>query len=220
MSPVELESTYRYLTFFNRIGGGRAIRNELRRLSRGWTGPIRILDLASGGADIPRMIARWAQRAGKQVSIVCLDRSPQATALARRNSKDFPSISFVIGDALAMPFPKGSFDYVTSCLFLHHLSNEDAVRLLRGIDEVAVRGLVIADLIRRRRAVMWAWLLTLGCAVVHYDGPLSVKRAFTLPEIEDVVAQAGIRHARIRPVLGHHFLLSGERPQVHLQSDR
>jgi SAM-dependent methyltransferase len=221
LEPAELESTYRFLAFFNGIGGGRAIRNELRRYSRAWTGPVRILDVGSGSAGVARMIARWARRAGLDVSVTGLDLSPQATAWARRESAGIPKLTFVRGDARALPFAEGSFDYVICSLFLHHLSEDDIVSLLRGFARLAVRGFVLADVLRRRRAWLWAKLVTLfGHAVVRHDGPLSVRRSFTLAEIGSVAARAGLPWLRARPVPGHHFLLSGERPGVRLQSSR
>jgi ubiquinone/menaquinone biosynthesis C-methylase UbiE len=213
LSRSQLEGTYRFLAVLNRIGGGRAIRNELRRLSASWTGPVRILDVGCGGADIGRMVARWARSAGREVSVTCLDHSPVAIAFARKESAAFPSLEFVRGDVRALPFAPGSFDYVICSLFLHHLSDDDAVAALRAFDRLASRGLVVCDAIRRRRAWLWVRFLTLfGNAAVRYDGPLSVERAFTLREIEAVAARAGLSWARIRPVFGHHFLLSGDKP--------
>ena len=213
LSREELESTYRFLAVINKVGGGRAIRGELRRLSREWRAPIRILDVGSGGGDIARSIARWARSAGHSVSITCCDVSPVATAFARRESSAFPSISFVRGDARALPFADGAFDYVICSLFLHHLPDEAAVLMLRAFDRVASRGLVLCDAIRRRRAWLWVSFLTLfGSRAVRYDGPLSVRRAFTLEEIASVAARAGLPWLSVRPVFGHHFLLSGERP--------
>jgi ubiquinone/menaquinone biosynthesis C-methylase UbiE len=221
LTREELEGTYRFLTHLNKLGGGRAIRNELRRLSKSWTGPVRILDVGSGGADIARLVARWARAAGREVAITCCDVSPVAQAFARRECAGFPSISFVRADARTLPFAPASFDYVICSLFLHHLADDDAVTMLRAFDRLASRGLVLCDAIRRRRAWLWVSFLTLfGNRAVRYDGPLSVKRAFTIPEIEAVAARAGLSWTRVRPVFGHHFLLSGERPSVCLQSSR
>lgn len=207
----ELEETFRFLTFVNRFGGARAITNELRRLSRSWTGRVRILDVGSGGADIPRAIARWAKRAGHDVSIVGVDQAADAVAYARRESRAFPTIRFVRGDARALPFAPGSFDYVTCNLLLHHLTDEDAAVALRSFAGLASRGLVLCDLIRRRRAWLLAKVITLfGHPIVRFDGPMSVRRAFTLPEIREVARRAGLGSATIRPVFGHHFVLSTE----------
>ena len=223
LTDVEVASTYGFLAFINRIGGARAILNELRRMSRGWPGPVRILDVAGGGADIPRAIVRWARRAGLRVSIVSLDSSPGVLRYARRVSREFPEIRFVRGDARTLPFAAAGFDYVICSLFLHHLTDEGARALLADFDRLAARGIVVSDAIRRRRAVFWVWFLTLfGNKLVHYDGPLSVRRAFTIPEIEAVAARAGVGWARVRPVFGHHFVLSGERPgggQVPARAD-
>jgi ubiquinone/menaquinone biosynthesis C-methylase UbiE len=209
----ERVSTYRFLEIVNKIGGARAIGKELARLSRSWRGPIRILDVGSGGADIPRAIARWAARAGHDVSIVCLDNTPDAIAWARERSRAFPRIRFVRGDARAIPFPPGSFDYVICSLFLHHLGDEEVVGALAAFDRLATRGLVLCDLIRSRIGWLSAKLVTLlGAPVVRFDGPLSVRRSFTLDEIRGLARRAGLPWVRARRVLGHHFVLSGERP--------
>jgi SAM-dependent methyltransferase len=220
-TPAEIASTFRFLAVFNRIGGGRAVLRELGRFSRSWTGPVRILDVASGGADIPRAIAAWAARAGFDVSVTCLELSADILAYARRETAGVPNVSFVRGDARAFPFADGGFDYVIASLFLHHLPDEATVAVLRAFDRLARRGIVVCDLIRRRRAWLWARFLTLfGDPVVRFDGPLSVRRAYTIREIEALAARADLGWARIRPVLGHHFVLSGERPGVRLQSPR
>ena len=221
LTAAELETTHRFLAFFNRFGGGRAIGREFRRLARSWTGPIRILDVGSGGGDIGRAIASWATRARLDVAITGVDLSADALAWARRHSRGIPSITFVQGDGHRLPLADRSVDYVICNLFLHHLDDDDVVAILREFDRVAARGLVLCDVIRRRRAWLWARFVTLfGSAIVRNDGPLSVRRSFTLREIDALRERAGLSWARIRPVLGHHFLLSGERPEVRLQSPR
>lgn len=221
LAPDEVAPTCEFLAAINWIGSARAIRNDLRRFARSWDAPITILDVASGGGDVPRALARWARAEGIPLSIVCLDRSVEVTAWARSKSARDPLITFVRGDARSIPFRPQSFDYVICSLFLHHLDDDAVVSLLRSADRLAIRGVVFCDLIRRRRAFLWAKVLTLfGNAVVRNDGPLSIRRAFTLDEISRLAALADIPWTRIRPVVGHHFLLSGEKSPVRLQSGR
>ena len=56
----ELERCLRDLAWINRfLGGTRVIFRHLPRLVAGLSPPVRILDVATGYADIPRAVARW-----------------------------------------------------------------------------------------------------------------------------------------------------------------
>src|SRR5215831_11172994 len=50
-----------------------------------------LLDVASGSADIPLAIARWAERAGYTARIVATDISPQIVVVAREQVVAIPS---------------------------------------------------------------------------------------------------------------------------------
>ncbi len=84
---------------------------------------------------------------------------------------------------------------------------------LREFDRVARRGIIVNDLLRRRRALVWIRLFTLFAnRYVKYDGPLSVRRGFTLPEIEALARRAGLDWLRVRVHFGHRFTLAGTKP--------
>ncbi len=69
------------------------------------------------------------------------------------------------------------------------------------------------DLLRRRRAVLWIRLLTLFAnRFAKFDGPLSVRRGFTLAEAESLANRAGLAWLKAREHFGHRFTLAGERP--------
>ncbi|MHC4550654.1 MAG: class I SAM-dependent methyltransferase [Planctomycetota bacterium] len=55
----------------------------LRRLADG-RAPLRVLDLASGGGDLPSGLWHRARRAGVVLEIAGCDRSPRAVAYARQ----------------------------------------------------------------------------------------------------------------------------------------
>ena len=132
--------------------------------------------------------------------------------LATRQSAGYPEITIVRGDALALPFAPGSFDFVTSSLFFHHLPDEAVVRALREFDRVARRGVVVNDLIRRRRLYWWTKFFTwFGNDIVRFDGPLSVRKAFTLEEIRGLAERSGLAWLTVEEAFGHRFVLKGER---------
>jgi ubiquinone/menaquinone biosynthesis C-methylase UbiE len=210
-SGAELESTTRFLSWINRrLGGVRALRRALERVE--WTGALRVLDVATGDAEVPRALVEWARSAGRALEIVALDRERDMVELAARRSAAYPEITCVLGDALSIPFAARSFDFVMSSLFLHHLADDAVVGALREFDRVARRGVVVTDLIRRRRLHWWTKFFTwFGNDIVRVDGPLSVRKAFTIEEIRGLAAGAGLGWISVEESFGHRFVLRGER---------
>ncbi len=105
----------------------------------------------------------------------------------------------LLGDAFALPFRPGSFDYVISCLFLHHFTDEQVKNLLRSFYAVARRGLMIADL--ERHAVPYCFLpatrhLFRWERITVHDGMISVRAAFRKSELLELAREAGIPNAQ------------------------
>src|SRR6267154_4870730 len=55
---------------------------------------LRVVDLATGSGDIPRLIVDYARKIGARVEIDALDRQPATLEIARRLSADYPEISY------------------------------------------------------------------------------------------------------------------------------
>jgi ubiquinone/menaquinone biosynthesis C-methylase UbiE len=162
-------------------------------------GQASLLDVATGSADIPRALRRAASRRGQSVDITGLDQSPDVLAEAGRYGGQ--ELSLVRGDARHLPFGDAEFDIVSLCLALHHFDPEDAVLVLTEMWRVARSGVVVIDLHRNAVAYCGVWLLTRTMArnrLTRHDGPLSVLRAYTVPEVRDLVATAGIDGGDVR----------------------
>ena len=84
----ELSANLQDLERLNRLfGGTRLILHYLEPVfRRTHAGEVQILDVATGGADIPAAIVRWARRQGWRVRIVGSDKNPQVLRAADRNS--------------------------------------------------------------------------------------------------------------------------------------
>jgi SAM-dependent methyltransferase len=136
-------------------------------------------------------------------------------ARARALHEDAP-VHFFVHDALAAPFP-GSYDAVICSLFLHHLDEGPAVALLRSMASLPGGGpalLLVNDLDRSLRGLLLAYLATRllsASPVVHIDGPLSVRAAFTLAEARALAEQAGLHGASVRRRWPCRWLLSWTR---------
>ncbi|GAC1452276.1 MAG: class I SAM-dependent methyltransferase [Ktedonobacterales bacterium] len=167
-----------------------------------------LLDVASGSADMPLAIARWARRNGIDARIVATDVNPEIVAVAREQAAALPEVRVELQDALALSYAAGSFDIALCTLALHHFDPEPAVTLLRNLARVGRRVLVF-DVVRSPVAYAGAVLLTRAASMdgmTRHDAPASVRRAYTAPELETLAARAGLRNARVR--VGFPFRLA------------
>jgi SAM-dependent methyltransferase len=215
VAPRELR---RSLAFIRRVnvlfGYTRATLHHLERFSAGWKPGERIdvVDLATGSADVPLAIVRWGRRRGFDVHVVGVDRHEQTVQAAREATAQEPRIRIVQGDALRLPFDAGSFDYTVCSMFLHHLSDAQAETVLRAMGELSRRGIIAADLLRHRRAYAWISLFTLFAnPIVRHDARVSVRQAFSTPEVLALRERAGLGFATYHRHFGHRFVLAGEK---------
>jgi flavin-dependent dehydrogenase/SAM-dependent methyltransferase len=163
----------------------------------------RILDVATGAADIPLAVARWARERGTAVEIVATDNHPPRWNWRAQAVRGEPSIRVETADALRLPYADGSFDVALCSTALHHFDDdEDAVRVLRELDRVSRIGFVVNDLARSRTALLGARLLAITVwrtpPVTRHDGPLSVRRALTAPEMRRLAERAGLADGTVR----------------------
>ena len=215
VDPAQLRRSLRFIRRVNTLlGYTRATLWHLDRFSVRWRPGerITIIDFATGSADIPRAILRWATKRNFDVHIVGVDRHPVTAAHAAETGAPDPRLQIVQADVLNLPFAPGSFDYALTAMFLHHLDDAVVVRVLRAMGTVARRGVIAADLLRHRRAYAWISAFTLlANPMVKHDARVSVAQAFTKSEILDLRDRAEISFARYHRHFGHRFVLAGER---------
>ena len=192
VSP-ELEQDLRSIRQLNRwFGSHRLVRFFVRR----WIRPgdnVRVADLASGSGDIPRLIVDRARKIGARVEIIALDRQSATLEIARKLSGDYPEISFVEADILEFK-PSDGYDLVLCSLALHHFSDEDAVRVLQRCRELSRKLVLVSDLRRGWLGMIGVYLLTaliFRTAMTRYDARLSMARAFSFAELDDLARRAG-----------------------------
>jgi 2-polyprenyl-3-methyl-5-hydroxy-6-metoxy-1,4-benzoquinol methylase len=192
------------------------IRNLCRdRLKSADPRPVRILDIATGGGDVPIRLWQRGRHAGLPLEVAGCDVSLLAIEHARqRAARRGADVSFFVLDVLKDPFPTG-YDVVTCSLFLHHLDERDAAAVLTRMREAAGQLVLVSDLNRTKigwLAVLLASRVLTRSRVVHVDAPLSVEGAFTLDEARALARQAGMEDAQVRPRFPFRFLLSWRRP--------
>lgn len=178
--------------------------------------PLRILDLACGGGDVPIALWRRARRAHRPVHIDASDVSPTALDYARtRAQRAGADVSFFLLSALSDAIP-GDYDVVVCSLFLHHLREDQAAGLLRRAGAAARRRLVISDLARSPLNIALISAAAHGVTmspIVHTDAARSAKAAFSIAEARELAARAGLIGARVEPRFPCRFLLTWDKPR-------
>lgn len=204
-NPRELlEDDLRNLRIINRyLGNYRSVLQGVKRIvEEQKLSHFSLLDVGTGSADIPVMIACWARRNNLVAELVALDAEPVTLRAAVDQTAGYREIALVQADGRALPFHSGSFDLVLSSQMLHHFSEEGIIHLLRDWSRVARRAIIVSDLIRHPVAYHGIRLITKAFTrniMTRTDGPLSVQRAFTLKEWRELFARAGIGPFRIFP---------------------
>jgi hypothetical protein len=190
---TELERDLQHLRQLNRWFGSYQL---VLGFIRNWIKPadkLRVVDLATGSGDIPRLIVDYARKIGAGVEIDALDRQPATLEIARTLSVDYPEISYREANILEWNSVK-SYDITLFTLALHHFSNDDAVRLLRKSCQMSKRFVLVSDLRRSFFLVAGVYLLTTLVfrePMTRYDARLSAIRAFSFSEMRDLALCAG-----------------------------
>jgi SAM-dependent methyltransferase len=214
LDPADHRRALAALARINRVSDSAGVLwPAIRALARGTPGaPVRVLDVATGSGDVPRALAAKAARAGlPNLTVAGCDISPTAVETAARAA---PGLTYFTRDAIRDPLPAG-YDVVTCSLFLHHLSGDDAATLLGRMAAAAGRLVLVNDLDRSRFNYLAVWaacrVLTRS-PVVRFDGPASVRSAFTAEEARALAARAGLAGVTVRRRFPCRFLLRWDRP--------
>lgn len=198
---AELEKDLRNLISLNRHFGSHHLA---KRFLAAWFQPgerYRVLDLATGAGDIPRLMVDWCRQREIPITVEAVDANPSTLAIAERQCPDYPEITWTRSDALTFDSPC-TYDLVWSSLALHHFSEENAVRLLRRCDELSHHFVAVSDLERSLSTTIGVQLLTTlfyRDPMTRYDARLSAERAFSFHEMKSLAAAAGwktFEHAR------------------------
>ncbi len=170
---------------------------------------VSFLDAGCGGGDMAASLARWARGKGFRPRVVAIDASPVIAALAEERYDG--ELDVQVGDMRALELADESVDVATCSLVLHHFEPGDAVRALRELRRVARRGVVVNDLVRTRFGLLGAHAvarLATRNPITRHDAVVSVRRAYTRAELEELLRAAGLRPVRRRGTLGYRVALT------------
>lgn len=208
MPGEALHASLGFMSFVNAFfGGTRAVIDYFE--SHETPGRFTVLDIGSGGGDIPSALARWAAKKKKEIHVTAIDLNPRCVEYAEARFGS-PRVRFLRHSAFDIE-SLGRFDYVISSMFFHHLSDDAIVDLFRRISLQSRRGFLVNDLYRNRLNKAGAGLfgaLSLK-RVVYHDATLSVDRAFREEDFARYRDAAGVpfrieRRPVFRITASHH----------------
>lgn len=197
---AELKADLENLRQLNRYFGSYALISQFLRR---WIKPhetLRVLDLATGSGDIPRLIVTYARQCGARVEVDAVDQQASTLAIARSLSRNYPEISYREANILEWK-GNATYDIVLCTLALHHFTNADAIRLLQRCRELSRGRVLVSDLRRGFLASAGAYVLTallFRQPMTRYDARASARRAFSFEEFGLLAQRAGWKHFQHR----------------------
>ncbi|CAN5208626.1 class I SAM-dependent methyltransferase [soil metagenome] len=178
--------------------------------------PIRICDIGTASADIPRVIISRARREHIPIQITAVELNADLAAEAEKLCREFPEITIKCADAREVLRAAGEhpFDLVTACLFTHHFDPGEVESWLMLMDAAATCGWIINDLERHPAAYcgirLFGKLFSSNPVFLH-DGSLSVRRAYSPAEWRAMIGTAGLQNITINRHWAWRLIIAKDR---------
>ena len=185
------------------LGGANAVLSELKHLLPRLGSEATLLDVGTGLADIPAKARAMAARNKVDLATFGVD---EAETLARVTGDILNGSA--CADARNLPFANATFDVVICSQVLHHFEDSEIPVVLRELDRVARKAVIVSDLRRSWLAMSGFWLVTwpLGFhPVSRHDGMASVLRGFTAEELAANVKASTGNISTVRRHLGYRL---------------
>ena len=185
-TPAEIATALSDLRHINQWFGGIGATQSMIAAVAQKTGAssLSMLEVAAGAGYVPLEASARLRESGIKLDVTLLDRACSHLSNGAGNGR-----SAVTGDALALPFAGGSFDLVNCCLFVHHLEPNEVLQFVNEGLRVCRIAVMVNDLIRNpvHLALAYASLPLYRSHFTHHDAPASVRRAYTIPEMQQML---------------------------------
>jgi ubiquinone/menaquinone biosynthesis C-methylase UbiE len=187
-TPAEVTAALSDLRHINQwFGGIAATQSMIAEVTRKLdVSSLSLLEVAAGAGYVPQTASARLRSLGVKLQVTLLDR-----AQSHLRSSSGNGTSAVAGDALALPFADESFDVVSCCLFIHHLEPQQVVQFVNEGLRVCRAAVIINDVVRDRihLALVYVSLPLYRSHFTHHDAPASVRRAYTIAEMHQMLRQ-------------------------------
>lgn len=154
-------------------------------------GRATILDVGTGGGDIPRYLKRLAHQYNVDVQITGIDPDPRAIEFAQSQTQD--NVITYRNLALADIVRAGeSYDFVISNHVLHHLTEDELNKMLAAASNVAHHQVLFEDIERSGLAYRLFAVFSLTFnrrSFLRTDGLTSIRKSFTREELQRLLGE-------------------------------
>ena len=185
-TPAQVTAALSDLRHINQwFGGIAATQSMIAEVTRKLdVSSLSLLEVAAGAGYVPQTASARLRSLGVKLQVTLLDR-----AQSHLRSSSGNGTSAVAGDALALPFADDSFDLVSCCLFIHHLEPQQVVQFVNEGLRVCRAAVIINDVVRNRihLALVYVSLPLYRSHFTHHDAPASVRRAYTIAEMHQML---------------------------------
>jgi ubiquinone/menaquinone biosynthesis C-methylase UbiE len=187
-TPAQIAASLSDLRRINRwFGGIPTSQSMVQSISRkSGVRSLSLLEVAAGAGYVPLTLRERLSPRGIHLAITLLDRSHSHLRCSRNTAQA------VAADALALPFADNSFDFVSCCLFAHHLSPQDLIVFVNEGLRVCRIAVLINDLIRHplHLILVYAGFPLYRSRLTRHDAPASVQAAYTPREMLDILRRS------------------------------
>jgi len=182
------------------LGGISTTKSALSYFIQSKNDELKILDIGSGSSD--NLLA--AKNKYPNLHILSIDKNLRVLTNSKKLSNK------INADAFSLPLKNKSYDIIHVALFLHHFTEEQINIMLKEFLRISKRGIIINDLQRSYFALLGIKILTVlfsKSQMVKNDGPLSVKRGFTKPEILKLLSDVGVTNFVIKKTWAFRWMV-------------
>jgi ubiquinone/menaquinone biosynthesis C-methylase UbiE len=192
-TPAEIATALSDLRNINQwFGGVDTTQSMISEVARKMSASsLSMLEVAAGAGYVPLSARARLRESGLTLQVTLLDR---AHSHLNKNGN-----SAVVGDALSLPFANESFDVVSCCLFIHHLEPREIFQFVNEAVRVCRVAVIINDVVRDpiHLALVYLSLPLYRSRLTHHDAPASVRRAYTVAEMHQMLEQTAAATVRV-----------------------
>lgn len=200
------------------LGGASVVGNAtIEMLQKYRLQSATVLDIGTGSADIPLRLVQRAQSGNIDLRVLALDNNARHLQVARQDLKQqslSSNVHLLQADAFRLPLCDNAVDIVVSSLFLHHFRAPQIVQLLREFQRASRVGWVMNDLVRHYVPLVFFRLtkpIFARSYITRHDGEASLRRGYTINEMQRIVGQAPELRARVREHFPYRMSIVGEK---------
>ena len=204
LNDIPTKDLYQNLLELNTIntwlGGHQVTLKGLKQFKLEKNTVYTLIDIGCGGGDNLIYLAKWAKKNGFKFNFIGVDLKKDCIDYAINQAKDFPEITFIQANYNELPSMNIQFDFALACLFTHHLTVQEIIKLIKWCNTNAKQGFIINDLHRHFLAyysIAWLTHIFSKSYLVKNDAKLSVARGFVKNDWLQILEKSNIELSKI-----------------------